>query len=219
MTAIACVFLGVAAINWKVWLLISTHVGFGAWSKRVFALVVVAGLVSWIRSARPGLTALGLASGTRGAGWRSSLVFTVALLGAVGVAGWFWGEPSWEAARKTFNPAYIFAVVVQQVLLQGMVNDVLYDRGAHRPEPARHRRAVVGCALLYASAHAPNPWLVALTFPMGLFWAAHFRRHRNLLPLVVSHYLLGTGAMALLGKVALLRLRVGLDAWSMLMKS
>ena len=51
------------------------------------------------------------------------------------------------------------------------------------------RRAVLATALLFASAHIPNPVLVPVTLAGGLILSEMFRRNRTLYPLAVAHAL------------------------------
>jgi len=51
--------------------------------------------------------------------------------------------------------------------------------------------AALTAGVLFAVAHLPNPLLVPLTLIWGLVACAHFLRYRNLIPLAVSHAILG----------------------------
>ena len=53
------------------------------------------------------------------------------------------------------------------------------------------RRAVVAAAILFATAHLPNPVLTAATLVMALFFSAAFARYRNLYALAFAHAILG----------------------------
>jgi hypothetical protein len=80
---------------------------------------------------------------------------------------------------------YALWACAQQLLLQGFfLSRILRVIGKPRP-------AVVVAALLFAVAHLPNPLLVPLTLLWGLVACLHFLRYRNLIPLAISHAILG----------------------------
>jgi membrane protease YdiL (CAAX protease family) len=68
----------------------------------------------------------------------------------------------------------------QQWLLQTIV---LRETRRHLPP----RASVVVAALLFAVVHAPNVFLMAMTFVGALGWCAIYLRYPNILPLAVSH--------------------------------
>jgi membrane protease YdiL (CAAX protease family) len=72
------------------------------------------------------------------------------------------------------------------------------------------RRAVIGAALLFASAHVPNPVLVPVTLAGGLVLSAVFRRYRNLYPLAVAHALVALSLAISIPESVLRDLRVGI---------
>lgn len=49
------------------------------------------------------------------------------------------------------------------------------------------RAAVLVAAAIFAAFHAPNPFLMTVTFAGGLVWCAIYRRHPNIVPLALSH--------------------------------
>lgn len=53
------------------------------------------------------------------------------------------------------------------------------------------RWAIVAAAVLFATAHLPNPMLTACTLMMALLFAAAFARYRNLYVLGIAHAILG----------------------------
>jgi membrane protease YdiL (CAAX protease family) len=72
------------------------------------------------------------------------------------------------------------------------------------------RRAVIGAALLFSSAHVPNPVLVPVTLAGGLLLSAVFRRYRNLYPLAVAHSLVALSLAISIPESVLRDLRVGI---------
>ena len=49
------------------------------------------------------------------------------------------------------------------------------------------RAAVIVAAAIFALFHAPNPFLMIVTFTGGLIWCAIYARHPNIIPLALSH--------------------------------
>lgn len=71
------------------------------------------------------------------------------------------------------------------------------------------RAAVMGCALIFSLAHAPNTVLMATTFLMCGVFVLVFRRYRALYPLAASHALLGMSLALSVPPPALHFMRVG----------
>jgi membrane protease YdiL (CAAX protease family) len=71
------------------------------------------------------------------------------------------------------------------------------------------RYAVLGCAVIFGLAHAPNLVLMATTFVMASAFALLFRRYRSLYPLAVAHALLGMSLALSAPPPALHFMRVG----------
>lgn len=72
------------------------------------------------------------------------------------------------------------------------------------------RQALIAAALLFASAHIPNPVLVPVTLAGGLLLSAVFRRCRNLYPLAVAHALVALSLAISVPESVLRDLRVGI---------
>ncbi len=53
--------------------------------------------------------------------------------------------------------------------------------------------AIFIAALLFSIAHIPSPVLTLGSFFMAYFFCSVFRKHRNLYPLAVTHWLIGLG--------------------------
>ncbi len=51
--------------------------------------------------------------------------------------------------------------------------------------------AVVCTGIVFGLVHFPNLWVMLLTTGMGMFWTALYARYRVLIPLAVSHAVLG----------------------------
>ena len=72
------------------------------------------------------------------------------------------------------------------------------------------RRAVFAAAILFATAHIPNPVLIFTTLLGGLFFCQMFRRYRNIFPLGVAHAVLGLTIAASFSDAVLHHMRVGI---------
>jgi membrane protease YdiL (CAAX protease family) len=92
--------------------------------------------------------------------------------------------------------AYAVWSGVQQILLQGFFL-LRMLRVLSKPW-----QAVLLAAVLFSSAHIPNPILMSLTFVWGFIACALFLRYRNLYPLMLAHAFLGiTVAMTVPGSL------------------
>ncbi len=72
------------------------------------------------------------------------------------------------------------------------------------------RRAVLATALLFSSAHVPNPVLVPVTFVGGLILSELFRRNRTLYLLAVAHALVALALAISVPETILHDMRVGI---------
>jgi membrane protease YdiL (CAAX protease family) len=72
------------------------------------------------------------------------------------------------------------------------------------------KRAVASTALLFASAHLPNPILTCATLLGGLFFCEMFRRYRSIYPLGIVHAALGLALAASIPDIWIHHLRVGI---------
>lgn len=110
--------------------------------------------------------------------------------------------PLWHSAL------YIAWALVQEFLTQSFIfvwlESVLADS----------RRAVFATAFLFCMAHIPNPVLLVATLPMGLFWAALFRRYRNIYALSVAHAILGLSLSVTIPEAVTHHMRVGIAYWT-----
>jgi hypothetical protein len=72
------------------------------------------------------------------------------------------------------------------------------------------RRAVIATALLFSSAHIPNPVLVPVTLAGGLILSELFRRNRTLYLLAVAHALVALALAISVPEIVLHDMRVGI---------
>ena len=75
---------------------------------------------------------------------------------------------------------------LQQILLQD-----IFLRRLLILIPSKPHIAALAAAVLFASAHLPNPILTPMTVIWGLVACMHFLRYRNLYPLAIAHAILG----------------------------
>jgi membrane protease YdiL (CAAX protease family) len=106
------------------------------------------------------------------------------------------GLPLWHAG------VYAAWALVQEFLVQSFIFVRLETVFGSR-------RAIWGSAALFATAHVPNPLLMAATFVMGLFLTYWFWRHRNIYVLGVAHALLGLAVAVALPEAATHGMHVG----------
>ncbi len=205
----------VVCITWKIW----DPIPHGTWrtaaSVSLYVLVVAVVAISFLR-VRDSVAQLGLSPRQWAGGWASLGLFTVAGLGAIALAAGLLEAAQVRQPGTDWILAYLPAALAQQFLLQAFLNNRLYAFGHSLRPQLRLRLAVAGSTLVFILLHAPNPALMAFVAVSGLFWTWHFRRHLNLAALTVSHVILGTAAMTLLGDHILMRLRIGLGAYNVL---
>lgn len=72
------------------------------------------------------------------------------------------------------------------------------------------RRAVIATALLFSSAHVPNPVLMPVTLVGGLILSELFRRNRTLYPLALAHVLVALCLAISIPESILHDMRVGI---------
>jgi hypothetical protein len=131
------------------------------------------------------------AMGFRAANFWRSLWIAGAALAVAGVAIAFAERmhtlrlPSGLVAFVGTYFAYAIWAGVQQFLLQSFFL-LRFSRVIPRP-----LLAAVTATLLFATAHLPNPLLIALTLVWGFAACLLFLRYRNIYPLMIAHAILG----------------------------
>ena len=112
-----------------------------------------------------------------------------ALLGSIGLtvplvaALWFIGHATGPApVRPAPLLDFLYVMVwggAQQFVLQTVI--------LRESQKVAGRGAVLLAALIFATLHLPNPFLIVVTFTGGLAWCWIYSRHPNIAPLALSH--------------------------------
>lgn len=129
--------------------------------------------------------------GIGGSGFRASwwvIPASIAVCAAMLLTSWRLG-----ALHDLYGPnpvlyhsaGYVIWAAEQEFILQSFfyvnLEELMGDR----------LRSAVAATLLFASAHIPNPVLVAATLAVGICFTQLFRRYRNIWALGIAHGLLG----------------------------
>lgn len=110
------------------------------------------------------------------------------------------GTRAFEPGRLFRYP--IWSTVQQIILVSGFI---LWAK--NKPWSAHHKALIVGT--LFALMHSPNFTLMLLTLAIGYAWAKHAQKHEAVLPLAVSHAILGTAVVLCLPTAVLRSAEVG----------
>lgn len=131
--------------------------------------------------------------------WRSALFFTLAGCGLLLLLD----DSVWHS--QTFNAAlrYLPWVALQQWLLQRLIRPMAESWTNDRVV------AISGSALCFGLLHFPNPALMLFSALAAAGWCWLAQRHRALLPLILSHWLLGLAALTLLSPTLLRNAEIG----------
>lgn len=171
-----------------------------------FIALTVALTIAWTFSERHPWPDLGLAPASIRRGWWIAPVGAV-IAGLILLAAWRWHTlrppaGGWVVcANVAMSLIWAFA---QQFLAQSFFFlhfEYLLRSG---------RRAVLATALLFASAHIPNPVLVPVTLAGGLILSELFRRNRTLYLLAVAHALVALSLAISVPEGVLHDMRVGI---------
>lgn len=171
-----------------------------------FIVLTVALAAAWTMSDRRLLPRLGLDPRSILRAWWI-VPLGAALGGLALLAGWHWHTLRWPADHASVYAGvllYIIWALIQQFLVQSFFFlrlEQLLRSG---------RRAVIVAALLFASAHIPNPVLVPVTLVGGLILSELFRRYRTLYLLAVAQALLALPLSISVPEAVLHDMRVGI---------
>ena len=160
----------------------------------VLAVAAVALIVTSARRSRR-LWALARApepGGTRSA-WRAALAFTAIALVTLAVIGWFAARAANASPGARLGNWHMLAAAALYfpwaLLQQYIFQFYLFARWLRLvPAPV----AVALTAVAFAAVHFPRWPVMAVTLLAGAVWALIYYRWRRLVPLALSHALLGT---------------------------
>jgi membrane protease YdiL (CAAX protease family) len=131
-------------------------------------------------------------TGARGA-WKAALAFTAVALAVLAAAAVVVARASGTSALERFGNWHMLAAAALYfpwALLQQYIFQFYWFGRWLRLVPVA--AAVAITALAFAGVHFPRWPVMAVTVVAGTVWALIYYRWRSLLPLAVSHALLGT---------------------------
>jgi len=175
-------------------------------SQAVFAAVTMALTLAWTLSERGLWPDLGLDPTSIRRGWWIAPVGG-GVAGLIVLAAWRWHTLRPPALSPPIYLDLLLSLtwaLAQQFLLQSFF--------FLRLEQLLHggRRAVIAAALLFSSAHIPNPVLVPVTLAGGLILSEAFRRYRTIYLLAVAHALVALCLAVSVPEPVLHNMRVGI---------
>lgn len=134
---------------------------------------------------------------------------TLAGIGAV-VALAAWRDPHFVQHISVHDlilkfAGYLVWAPVQALIFFGYVPMRLRGLSTALPAVARPWSVIIPAAAIFSMAHAPNPWMLGLTFPAGIVWSWLYYHRANLLLLSLSHATVG----ACVSQVLKISTRVG----------
>lgn len=196
---------------WREVLLVYASLEIALWTAGVvqglFIALTVALTIAWTFSKRHPWPDLGLnpASVRRG-WWIAPVGAAVAVL--ILLAAWRWHTLRPPAGGMAVYLSVLLGLIwafAQQFLAQSF----FFLHFEHLLRSGR--RAVIATALLFSSAHIPNPVLVPVTLAGGLIFSELFRRNRTLYLLAVAHALVALALAISVPETVLHDMRVGIS--------
>lgn len=195
---------------WRQFLLVYASLECALWTagaaQDCFIILTVALAAAWTLSPMRPRTDLGLGLHALRRGWWIAPV-GAAVAGLILLAAWrahTLRAPSGSLPVCENVMLSLIWALMQQFLLQSFFFarlEYLLRSGG---------RAVIAAALLFASAHIPNPVLVPVTLAGGLILSEVFRRYRTLYPLAVAHALVALSLAISVPEPVLHDMRVGI---------
>jgi hypothetical protein len=171
-----------------------------------FMVLTVALTISWTFSRRHPWPDLGLQPASIRRGWWIAPI-GAAVGGLILLGAWHWHTLRLPAAGPSVYLGVALSLIwafIQQFLAQSFF--FLHFERLLRSG----RRAVLATALLFSSAHIPNPVLVPVTLVGGLILSEMFRRNRTLYTLAVAHALVALSLAVSVPETVLHDMRVGI---------
>ena len=178
----------------------------GGAAQAVFIALTVALTIIWTSGERARWPDLGLDPASIRRGWWIA-PFGAAVAGLIVLGAWRLHTLRLPAGTVTVYLNIVLSLIwafAQQFLAQSFFF-------LHLEQLLRSgRRAVIATALLFSSAHIPNPVLVPVTLVGGLILSEVFRRNRTLYLLAVAHALVALSLAISVPESVLHDLRVGI---------
>lgn len=171
-----------------------------------FIALTVALTVAWAFSERWPWPDLGIDPASIRRGWWIAPVGAT-IAGLILLGAWRWHTLRLPAGSLVICANLLFSLIwafAQQFLAQSFFFlhlEYLLRSG---------RKAVIATALLFSSAHIPNPVLVPVTLVGGLVLSEWFRRNRTLYMLAVAHALVALSLAVSVPETVLHDMRVGI---------
>ena len=126
--------------------------------------------------------------GLRGQGFRRSLWFPVIAVVVAAAVMWVAHGAGAVHIPRQPHPWHAYGYVLWSFEQEFILQSFLF---LNLERVLDTRSAIVGCTLLFAFAHLPNPLLTVCTFLGGLLFTCVFARYRNLWTVGIVHALLG----------------------------
>lgn len=172
------------------------------YGRATFGLVINPG---WRREIGEALLwSLGLIALATGAKW--ILIATVPALSDVPLLDSpYLGARPLGTVDVVFTVTYFVLSPVQEMIARGCLQSSLTVFLEKRP--LHVAQAILLSNLIFAANHAHlSPWFTALAFAPGLAWGVLYHRQRSLLGVAISHAIVGTWALKVLGLDLLARM-------------
>ncbi len=120
-------------------------------------------------------------------GWRDVALWTAALIGVLLIIAAIASPPGWPdpISLAIHATRYTLWALLQQLILGPLLIDRL-----HAVNGDKARSIVIG-AIIFSAFHFPNFALICVTLVAGLIWGRLYLRYHALLPLALSHGVLG----------------------------
>lgn len=196
---------------WRQVLLVYGSLEAALWTRGVlqgfFVALTVALTVAWSTSPRRSRRQLGLDPHSIWRGW------WIVLVGAMVAALILLAAWRWHTLRPPPAPLPVICLSVALSLIWAFAQQFLAQSFffLHLDYLLRSsRRAVLATALLFSSAHIPNPVLVPVTLVGGVILSETFRRYRALYTLAVAHALVALSLAISVPESVLHDMRVGI---------
>jgi membrane protease YdiL (CAAX protease family) len=196
---------------WRQVLLVYASLEAALWTRGVvqgvFIAMTVALAIAWSFSARHSCPDLGLDPASIRRGWWIAPVGAV-IGGLILLAAWRLHTLRPPAASLPVICLSVALGLVWAFMQQFLAQSFFFLHLEYLLLSSR--RAVLATALLFSSAHIPNPVLVPVTLVGGVILSEMFRRYRTLYMLAVAHALVALSLAISVPETVLHDMRVGI---------